>query len=207
MKNIKKEKKKNKFEIKRGDLPQKRTINLIGIGQTTIEMKMAVPGIIIIILAALLFSKFAVVNRLIAVSEANSRVSLIQEQLDLGYAKIESYGDMTEAYAHYTYSGMTPEELGRADRMEVLQLLEEIVLPRVDIDFWSISGNQMTLSITGSALQQINLIVQRLEVEELVDYCTVTTAATKDNTQMIGSDTDVTAQITIYLKDATEEDK
>lgn len=92
-------------------------------------MKLAVPGIVLILLAALLFSKFAVADRLAAVTEAARETEVVKAQLDAGYQKIEEFGDMTEEYAHVTYSGMTAEELGRADRIEVLDLMQRVILP------------------------------------------------------------------------------
>ncbi len=51
----------------RGHLPVKRTINLIGINEKPIDIKLAIPGIILILIAAFLIGKFAVADRLIAV--------------------------------------------------------------------------------------------------------------------------------------------
>lgn len=193
------------------NLPVKRSINLVTVGEKPIDVKLAVPGIVLIILAAALFGKFAVVDRLMAVSDAQQKAEVVRIQLDTGYQKIEEYGELTDEYAHYTYSGMTEEELSRVDRSDILKLLQKVVLPNSVLDSWSVQGNQMMLIIGGSRLQEINLLVQQLENEELVDFCTVETATS--NTDMAISNTSastnevVTAQVTIYLKNALKEDE
>lgn len=190
--------------------PVKRTINLIGAGEKPIRIKIAAPAILLIVFIAAIFSKFAVVDRLIAVSRAEAKVSEVQQQLNAGYDKIDSYGELTETYAHYTYSGMTEEELAKVDRTDVLHLMERVVFPYATVSSWSISGNEMTIMLTGSTLQKINTIVQELEKDDMVDYCTVTTAMTNSYQSSIWNDRpvdeDVTAQVTIYFK-AMEEDE
>ena len=189
--------------------PVKRTINLAEIGEKPIDVKLAVPGIVLVILAALLFSKFAVADRLAAVSKAEQEAAVVREQLDAGYQKIEEFGEMTEEYAHLTYSGMTVEELERTDRIEVLNLVQRVVLPQAVVSSWSIQGNQVTLIVKGSTLQKVNMIVQQLEAEDMVDFCTVTTAATNETVTGNAEETSinevVTAQVTIYLNNGLEE--
>ncbi|MGN0403842.1 MAG: hypothetical protein ACI4F1_01345 [Bariatricus sp.] len=191
------------------NLPDKRTINFVGVGEKPINVKIAVPGVVIIVLAAVIFSKFAVVDRLVAVSKAQSEAAVVKAQLDAGYQKIEEYGEMADDYAHYTYSGMTSEELNQADRVEVLNLIRRVVLSQSGVSSWSIQGNQMSLSIGGSTLQKINLIVQQLEADDLVDFCTVTTASTNDrgtgSNTVTGANEVVTAEVTIYLSSGLKE--
>ena len=190
-------------------LPTKRTINLAVVGEKPLNMLVAIPSIIVIILAAALVSKFAVVDRLMAVSKAQAEVATLQTYLDAGYKAIESYGDLVDEYAHYTLSGMTEEELQTVDRTEIISMLQRVVLQKAEVGNWSITGNRLELPITGATLQQINMIVQELEAEELVDFCTVSTAATSDmdnRRQVISENAVVTAQVIVYLNPATEGD-
>lgn len=52
--------------------------------------------------------------------------------------------------------------------------------------------------VTGTTLADINRLVQELDQEKIVDYCTVTTAVS-DETEEKGET--VTGQLTIYLND------
>jgi hypothetical protein len=108
-----------------------------------------------------------------------------------------------DRYAHYTYSGMTQEELERTDRVKVLKLLQESIISKAEVNNWRVSGNLLTLNLVRSNLQEVNLLVQDLNQEKLVDYCTVTTAAT-GNRGGTGQG-QVNAQVLVYLvKDDVE---
>ncbi len=122
---------------------------------------------------------------------------------------------MEEKYAHYTYTDMTNEELSRVDRTETVKMIERVVLPSSRLSNWAISGNQLTLTVTAETLQELNVIAQRLEMEDIVSYCQVTKAATDTHYEYYGSgssqsdDDDalygVTAQVTAFLKAPVEE--
>ena len=201
-------KKKNKALSPRR-LPAKRTINLAVVGEKPLNMLVAVPAILLILFAAALLSKFAVVDRLTAVSRAQAEVTSLQASLDAGYEAIADYGDLVDQYAHYTLSGMTEEELQTVDRTAVISMLQRVVLQKAEVGNWTIMGNRLELPMTGATLQQINMIVQQLEEEDLVDFCTVSTAATSDTDsrrQVISENTVVTAQVIVYLNPATEGD-
>lgn len=205
---LKNEKKKKNKMPAHGRLPVKRVINLATVGEKPVNPYIAIPAIIAIVVVAGVFSKVAVVDRMVKVSRAQAEVSYLQGQVDAGYEKIAGYGELVEEYAHYTYSGMTEEELQRVDRDDVMEMLNRVIIPEAHISGWTLSGNELNLPITGATLQRINLLVQQLEQESLVDFCTVQTAATNDayGNQMISADsTDVTAQVTVYLKIAVEE--
>lgn len=195
--------------VKTRDLPTKRSINLAAVGvKKPIRVKSAVPLIVIVVVAALILGKFAVLDRLLAVSRAESEVASLQTQLSSAYHKLESFGEMSEEYAHYTYEDMTDEELARTDRVEVLDLIQRVVLPQASLSGWTITENLLTLDISQASLQEINLLAQQLNGEPLVNFTTVHTAATNDKRndaeQTVYSKVD--GQILVYLNStATEE--
>ena len=191
---------------RRGRMPTKTEINLAVVGEKHINGLIALPAILLIVVAAALFSKFLVIDRMLEVSAAQREVARLQAQLDAGYEELADYGELADLYAHYTFSGMTKEEQERIDRVEVLSLMDRVVLPRVGVDSLTVTGNEMTLNITGSTLQEINLLVQSLEEDPLVDYCSVTTADRKDYDRLYQADENasVTARVIVYLKQASE---
>ena len=199
-------------KVNKRSLPTKRSINLATTGEKPIQPAVAIPAIVLIVLAAAALSKFAVIDRLAAVSRAEGEVSAMQMELAERYAELQEFGGLTDEYAHYTYSGMTQEELNRTDRVAVLDLIQRVVLAKGWVSSWSVSSNILTLDITRGDLQEINLLVQELNEEALVDFCTVTTAATT-NTNASGtertsraSESDVNGQIVVYLKKVTGEE-
>lgn len=179
----------------------KKQINLALAGQKKKHYFVAVPAIGAIVVVAGIIGKVAVADRLIKVSEAQSAVSEMQKQVDDITAYIDSFGDLQETYAHYTYQGLTGDELSYLNRTEVLRLMKEVIFPKVTVSSWSVSGNQLTLPVTGANLSDINSLVQELEQEPMVDYCNVMTAVTDGNTETEAAADKVTGQIIVYLLD------
>lgn len=114
-----------------GKMPVKKSINLMVIDENKISAKKAIPGILLIVLLAALFSKFLVADRLVAVSDAASEAARLQVDLNNALARVKEYGEVEETYAHYTYAGMTPAEQSLVDRTRVLELVSR-VLPVTD---------------------------------------------------------------------------
>ena len=107
----------------RGRMPTKRSINLIVVDKNKINPLKAIPLVLVVIVAAVLFSKFMVLDRLNAVSEAEAKAARLQSDLDTVNDKLNSFGEIEDTYAHYTIDGMTAAELGRVDRTQILQLV------------------------------------------------------------------------------------
>lgn len=177
----------------------KKQINLALAGQKKKHYWVAVPAIGGIVMVAGVIGKVAVADRLVQMSEAQSAVSQMQQQVDDITAYIDSFGDLQETYAHYTYQGLTGDELSFLNRPEVLKLMTDIIFPKVMVSSWSVSGNQLSLPVTGENLSDINSLVQELEQEPIVDYCNVMTAVTDGNTEAEAAEDKVTGQIVIYL--------
>ena len=183
----------------------KKQINLALAGQKKKHYFVAIPAIGAIVVAAGVIGKVAVADRLVKMSEAQSAASELQKQVDDITAYIDSFGDLQETYAHYTYQGLNADELSYLNRPEVLQLMKNVIFQKVTVSSWSVSGNQLTLPVTGENLSDINSLVQELEQVPIVDYCNVMTAVTDSNStdengNPVSSDT-VTGQIIVYLLD------
>lgn len=183
----------------------KKQINLALAGQKKKHYFVAIPAIGAIVVAAGVIGKVAVADRLVKMSEAQSAASELQKQVDDITAYIDSFGDLQETYAHYTYQGLNADELSYLNRPEVLQLMKNVIFPKVTVSSWSVSGNQLTLPVTGENLSDINSLVQELEQVPIVDYCNVMTAvtdssSTDENGNPALPDT-VTGQIIVYLLD------
>ena len=187
---------------RRGQMPTKRTINLANVGEKPMRVGLAIPGVLLILALAVVFSKFLVSDRLAEVDAARRVVYELQQKLDAGYAELADFDDLSDLYAHYTYSGFTKEELTRADRVEVLKLIRNSVIPWAEVSSWSVTGNELTINMSGESLEQIKLIVQQLELQDLVDFCTVNTANTNDNTRGKTQSAEydvVKARVLVYL--------
>ena len=192
---------------RKGTIPVKRVINLAEVDKKTIDFRIAIPAILLILAAAFLFGKFAVADRLIAVNRAEGEVAAARRELDAAYSRLDSFGELSDLYAHYTFSGMNDEEIHRTDRAEILNLLRNVVLPDVEVSAWNVKGNTLNITMTAGTLEEINHTVQKVNGNELVDFCTVSNAKTNENSRTVARgdreetliETSVTAQVVAYL--------
>lgn len=185
----------------------KKQINLALAGQKKKHYFVAIPAIGAIVAAAGFFGKVAVADRLVEMSVQQSLASDLQKQVDDVTDYIAGFGDLQQTYAHYTYQGLSVDELSYINRPKVLKLMKEVIFPKVTVSSWSLSGNQLTLPVTGENLSDINALVQQLEDEKLVDYCNVMTAVTDGNQETERAADNVTGQIVVYLADSTEDEE
>lgn len=181
-----------------GKLPTKREINLANVGEVTLDIKTAVVAIILIIVGATIFSIFGVAGRFAKLYAAQSAASRTEAELADAYEILAGYDMTEEEYAHYTFENMTPEELAQVEREEVLRLLDERVMGKCEVEYWSVSENVLTLRIVGLTLEQVNRILQDINQDELVSYSTVSTAQKEDKTEE-GIISTVTADIQVIL--------
>ena len=184
-----------------GRIPTKENINFAVVGVKRTRWWLVILVTVLILAAAAAIAKFLVLDRLAAVSAAESEAGQVRAQLNECYDRIAEYGELNEVYAHYTYSGMTEEELSRVDRAAVMDLLQRVVFPRTDVAAWDVSGNRLTMSIEGDTLQEINLTVQKLQEDPMVDYCEVNYATTDPRTRrdVRTAEEKVTASVVVYL--------
>lgn len=188
----------------RGRMPTKRTINLANYDVKKTNWLLAIPGVIVILALAFLFGKFAVADLLSELSYEQGRAASLQSQVNAGYAKIDSFGELTEEYAHYTYSAMTKDELERVDRGEILIMLQRTILPSAIISGWNVKGNQMTVNVSADSLQELNQLAEKLREEEIVEYCSISKASTYYYTDGTHLDDEygVNGTLVIYLNAA-----
>ena len=185
----------------------KKQINLALAGQKKKHYFVAIPAIGAIVVAAGFLGKVAVADRLVEMSVQQSLASDLQKQVDDVTDYIAGFGDLQQTYAHYTYQGLSVDEFSYINRPKVLKLMKEVIFPKVTVSSWSLSGNQLTLPVTGENLSDINALVQQLEDEKLVDYCNVMTAVTDGNQETERAADKVTGQIVVYLADSTEDEE
>ena len=115
----------------KGKMPTKRSINLVLVDENKINPLTAILGVLLVLVLAAAFSKFLVIDRLSAMSQAQGQVSRLQGDLDSAVSALENIGDVGDTYAHYTLEGMTAAELNLVDRTLVLALVDSI-LPVVE---------------------------------------------------------------------------
>ena len=163
----------------RGRMPTKRSINLVLIDEKKIKPMRALPAIVLIVVLAAVFSKFMVMDRLMAMSKATGTVSSIRSSLMQASEALKQYEGVEDVYAHMTNKDMTKEELNRVDRVKVLELVSDYLSDRGAARSWTVSGNILVVDVSDKSLENLNLLARRIEQSPIVDTCVIT-AAQKD---------------------------
>ena len=182
----------------RGKMPVKKSINLVIKPDSAVSMSRLGPVIAILVIVVLLFGKFMVVDKILAAVNATNEVADLQSKLQGVYATIATYDEVADDYAHYTYSGMTEEELGLVDRVKVMKLLERVLGTGDTTKSWNLTGNILKLRVNGTSLRELNEVSRLLEQDPIVDQCIISTANKSKQQQQDLSD--VAADFIIYLK-------
>ena len=133
-----------------------------------------------------------------------------QELTDLRDSN-SNYEEVRADYSHYGNGYLNDEETIEQDRLEILKVVEDKLLPAGALENISIDGNTATLTIKNKKLANVSDIVASLEENDIVEYATVTNSATEDQmnqTAQDGTETEsaqnlsVTSTMTIVFKNA-----
>ncbi len=199
----KKTKAKRKGKNMRGRMPSKKSINLILINENRIDPKLAIPGIVLIIIAAMIFSKYGVYDRIVEVSSAQGRVSQLENVLSSKKDEINKLSGIEDDYAHYTVEGMTSEELNLVDRVSVLNLISKVIPKRAGMTTsWSVYDNILTIEMNERDLRKLNDIARKMENNPIVNSCAVSTVnMSKKDTETSNS---VRGRLIVYLQQPPE---
>ena len=183
-------------------MPAKKSINMAVVGQKKTRISTAILAVILILIAAAAIGKFLVMDRLNEVEREEQKVRDLRNELSLANAKLDSFGELKETYAHYTFADMTGEEMRRVERSDVVELIERVVLPAAELNSWNVKENQLTLNVTLDTLQDTNLLAQLLNEEAMVEFATVKNAVTNEIKK---EEPPVIAEETAGTEDAAEE--
>ena len=178
--------------------PSKRTLNLAIRERRYPDPKKWIPGVLVVILLAALFAKFAVVDRYAKLDEAEKERSDKKATLEDTRAQYADYDEVRERYNMYSYEGF---DRTIANRLDVMDLLKRDVFPVCEVQSLSVSGKTISLSVTDLNLSQISQLIATLEGEPMVSRVTVFTAS-DDKEATMGS-----ASLSVELMDATEVEK
>lgn len=186
-------------QISKGKIPTKNYINILAKKQKTFSVRRNLPLLILIALLVLAFAKFLIYDPVVGTIKEANRLSAIQEELIEVNTQIEGMKETEDAYSHYTTSGMTAEELGQVDRVSAMRLVEDAFLHGNISRSWNLTGNVMTLEVTGKSLKDLNRLATNLEENSIVQRCVISSA----NKHMDATG-NVVVTFTIYLQEYGE---
>lgn len=129
----------------------------------------------------------ALVRSLLSEGNATFGSADFREKLDDACAAAREFG--TEAFDPWEMRE-TLRAIGSSQRNETT------------VYTWSVTGNTLTVDITGATLEKLNKVARRLEASPIVDSVTISTANKRQNAL---NDQNVAARLIVYLVQPTKE--
>lgn len=190
-----------------GKVAVKSSINFADIGKKQEKSYvMLVPVLLILLAVGVLVAKFAFLDRLDQVKQQEEITNGMQKELDDANAKVSSFGSLEKDYVHYTYSGMSTEEITRSNRIKILALLDQVVSQRCTINSWKLKGNTMSLNVSAKEKNDISRVKALLEQSPLVQVCTLPSLSTT-KTGSVGDEDNVVINGTLKIQFNPEDRK
>ncbi len=151
--------------------------NIAAVGEKTKPKWMtALPAILVAAVVLILLAKFAVFDRYAELNKEQARVNELQDRIDADLTYIKEAGELSEEYYHYTWDGMTEEELGRVSRVEVAKLADFIATQGVKVRALSLKDAVLTISVVGDSLETMSKLTAAINDQSIVESCSLTSA-------------------------------
>lgn len=178
-------------------MPSKTTLNLMIKEKGELAVSRWLPWVIVIVILAALFGKFAVADRFARLQAAENALAARYAQLDELETATADFAEVKDRYNQYTYRDY---DRTIADRQEILDLLEREVFPYSQGETVTVNGNVFSTTLTGLTLDEVSSMMSRLESDPLVEGVTITTAGYDDPAR----ETPPYATMTIVFTNAEE---
>lgn len=160
--------------------PSKVTLNLAMKEKSQFAPGKLIPLLLLLVILAGLFSKFAVADRLVKVDRAQAELSALQQRKADLEAATAGYKELSEKYARYSIGWMTEDEQAAVTRLDMLSLIEKELMPGSRVRRVSAGDNVLSVELSGITLEDTSRFVQNLYQRPDVTNVEVYTASTKD---------------------------
>ena len=164
-------------------LPTKTRINLAKRESRKKDMITLGVGIVLIAGLSAAVAKFAVIDQLDRLSQAEGAYNAVHVQYVAMQQAVADYPNVEERYRTYSRSWMLSGDtngLARVDRADVLDLVEARLLPYGRINTLSLGDSVMVVSMSGMNLSQISAMFERLQTEKIVASASLNMASTEE---------------------------
>ena len=164
-------------------LPTKTRINLAKRESRKKDMITLGVGIVLIAGLSAAVAKFAVIDQLDRLSQAEGAYNAVHVQYVAMQQAVADYPNVEERFRTYSRSWMLSGDtngLARVDRADVLDLVEARLLPYGRINTLSLRDSVMVVSMSGMNLSQISAMFERLQTEKIVASASLNMASTEE---------------------------
>lgn len=181
--------------------PDKQTINLAANEKDKVDVRILLASFVLFLICLATFVKFAVIDRLNAAEEAKRTYMEAKQQIQMLEERTKEYAKLQDVYSKLNNTFFSAQEAAEIDRMEIIDMVEDCVLDKADIESINITGNQVLISIVDTTLASVSEVVAALQADERTAYVTVSTAGTGRVEELGGN---VSADIIVQLQNGGE---
>lgn len=172
--------------------PSKRSMNFIVDNEAKYN-KISLVVFIIFMLGLLAFTKFGVIDTLTKTSALESNYNSYQSSIDSLNEQLSKYDEVNEKYNELVGDFLTESEANSLNRMDIIDMLDDDVLPYVDITNFSVSGNQISVYTDVTDLNTVSKVLGILQNDDRTSYVTISrTLADSSNDQLVTADIEIT---------------
>ena len=146
------------------------------------------PFLLLALLAAGAFCKLAILDRLALAASERGALDHLRGILAEETERLDAHGDLLERYAHYTLSGMTPEELENASRGDIMDLIGKLALHESEMPEWRLQGNRLSITVHVKSLREAEELAESFRASGMVEYsCISAASAERKESEMISA--------------------
>ena len=153
-------------------MPSKKTMNFAR-RQSNFNPKKVIPIILVIIIVAVAFAKFAIMDPMDKKAAAYADLSYKKVELAAVNAKLADYDELAHEYGRYSYGWMNETEVSLVSRIDALNLVEKQIANKAVVKNMAVNNNVLTLNIKGITLKEASDMVAKLEMNDLVESAAV----------------------------------
>jgi len=164
---------------RRKQYPVKTSVNLLCKENKNISPVHMLIAASVFVIVLVLFSKFAVIDRLAAAGEAMQEAEDMENAVADLKQENSDYEDVLREYQHYYFSAADNENgetENYVDCQKVLGLLETELLNKAGVQTVDLTGNVLTVNLTEINLERASAIARSLKENEMVEDVMVSAA-------------------------------
>ncbi len=170
------------IKISKDSYPSKKTMNFISDKQSKTN-KLSIVIFVFFMILLLIFTKFFVIDTVSKTNDLISAYNANKSELNSLNEKLNDYEEVEEKYNELVGVFLNDDEKNCLNRTDIIKLLDDDVLPYVEITNFTISSNSVNVYTGVCSLNTISNVLSILQNDDRTHYVTInrTVADSEDN--------------------------
>ena len=183
---------------KKVEYPSKTYINLVVKEKKQFDLRSQLPKIVLLVLVTIAVCKFGVFDVYDRANQKQAELNRQTQVLSNLEAQLSDYDAVKAEYETYETTKLVADE-NTVSVIDAMSLVDRFVAPAAHVDSIDLSGNTLSLGLSGVTLDGVGKLVNTLYEQPIVANVAVSNAAT-DKTK---TSADTTVSMVITLKVAS----